>query len=365
MTHATITPAQLAAPDVVTALTEYRFNFIDALGKYSMPKDVALGLQDTSSALEVNYPMSVGDPVFQKLVGDAPVYQSLSEIMLTFSTDVFQSGVKEKATRLRSAEWARLGWGKWPTKNAVALFLMYSRLLATAMMSGESTASPENAKGLSAIKIFQRNHPCDPSGGNSVKYDNLFTGAADGAYPGAIPFNAAGIKTVRKIFRTQKGQNGTDYRNIDLTHVVVGPDLEEAALTYFKDDLILEESGAGNTKTQTLRPNPQKKYKPVEVLVNPYLTEEGVWYPVAADETGEAPWITLTKVPADSGRVAGMPGPALVTGEGIEWIVDDENSETYKHGSKVGPAGTVAIAAKVEAGSAITLPWRILRCKAT
>lgn len=357
MTHAAITPSQLVSADVRTALTEYRYNFEVALGDYQMPEDVALGTQDTSSALVVKYPMPVGDPVFLPLVSDQPNYRNLSEIFLSFSTGVYQDGVKDSATRLRSSEWARRGWGKQPAMHAEALRLLYSRLLATALMAGESTASPENVDGTSTIKFFQTSHPCNPFGGTST-YDNLFTGG------GALPLSQTSVTTVRKKFRTQKGQNGTDYRNLPLTHVLVGPDLEETALTLFKEDMILEASGAGATESRSLRPNPQKKYAPVSVLVNPYLTETGVWYPISAGVMG-APWITLTKIPDNSGRVAGMPGPALIGADGIEWTIDDETSETYKHGSKVGPKGTVAIAAQVEAGAALTIPWRIFRCKAT
>ncbi|MEP7123153.1 MAG: hypothetical protein ABJE95_19650, partial [Byssovorax sp.] len=208
-------------------------------------------------------------------------------------------------------------------------------------------------------------HPCDPLGGNASTYDNLFTGAVSGAYPGALPFTTASVVKVRQMFRTQKGQNGTDYRGTELTHVIVGPDLEDAALTQFKEEMLLEASGSGATQTQALRPNPQKKYRPVQVVVNPYLTTAGDWYPCSSDIIGELPWISLTKVPADSGRVAGMPGPALVGADGLEWIFDDEMSELYKHGNKIGPAGTVAVAAKVEAGAALTTPWSIFCCKST
>lgn len=362
-THTTVTPYQLAAPDVRTALTLYQYLFIDAMGKYQNPQCYMLGTKDTSSALLTKYPMTIGDPVFEKMVAGASSYKELGEIFLSFVTDIYASGVKSLATVLRTSEWARRGWAMQPMKHAAALPLMYERLIAAAMMAGTASPSPENIDGTSAIKFFQVGHPCDPLGGNAQTYDNLFTGAASGAYPGALPLNAASIATVRQVFRTQKGQNGVDYRGTELTHVVVGPDLEETALTQFKEENILVPSG--NTGATVLRPNPQKKYKPVQVVVNPYLTTAGDWYPCSSDIIGELPWISLTKVPADSGRVAGMPGPALVGADGLEWIFDDETSELYKHGNVIGPKGTVAVACQVEAGAALTTPWSILCCKAT
>lgn len=364
-THTTVTPYQLASADARTALTVYQLKFIEAMGKYQSAPFYELGAKDISSALKTNYPIAVGDPIFEKVVGGAPSYKSLGEFFLSFSTDVYGAGVKELASRLRSAEWARMNWGMQPQKHAAALPLAYERAIAAALMAGESTASIENLNGATAIKFFQISHPCDPFGTNASTYDNLFTGAVAGAYPGALAFSQASIKTVRQLFRTQKGQNGTDYRNTSLTHVLVGPDLEEEANTAFHDDYIVLETGSGATKSSVLRPNPNKKFGPVQVVVNNYLTETGVWYPASADIIGEMPWISLTKVPADSGRVAGMPGPALIGADGLEWTIDDENSEMYKHGNKVAPKGSVAIAAQVELGAALTVPWSIFRCKAT
>jgi hypothetical protein len=371
-THTTVTPYQLASADARTALTVYQLKFIEAMGSYQSAPFYELGAKDTSSALLTKYPIAVGDPIFEKVVGGSPSYKSLGEFFLSFSTDVFGAGVFDKAARLRTAEWARQNWGMQPRKHAAALPLAYERTIAAALMAGETTVSIENLNGATTIKFFSTSHPCDPFGTNTFTYPNLFTGGSaiavagvSDAYPGALPFSQASIKTVRQLLRMQRGQNGTDYRNQDLTHVLCGPDLEEDANTAFNDDKIILETGSGATKTSVERANPNKKYKPVKVVVSPYLTELGVWYPVSSDIIGELPWISLTKVPADSGRVAGMPGPAMIGADGLEWTIDDENSEMYKHGNKVAPKGSVAIACQVELGAALTTPWTIYRCKPT
>lgn len=371
-THTTVTPAQLASADARTALTVYQYLFFEALGEYQNAPLFALGAQETSDALVVRYPMTIGDPIFEKLVGGKTGYKKNGEVFLTFTTDMFGAGVLELASRLRTAEWARMGWGLQPKKHAAALPLMYERLIAAALMAGEGTASVENMNGATTIKFFSATHPCDPMKGNPYTFANLFTGPAvaavagvSDAYPGALPFSQASIKTVRQLLRTQRGQNGTDYRGTELTHVVCGPDLEEEANTAFKDDKVIIVTGTGATASSVERVNPNKKYKPVEVVVNNYLTEPGVWYPMSTDIIGKAPWISMTKIPPDAGRVAGMPGPALVGADGLEWTIDDENSELYKHGNTIGAKGSVAIAAQLEAGAALTTPWTIFRCKAT
>src|SRR5262245_1108580 len=155
MSHATVTPLQLATPDVRTALTEYQLHFLEALGTLQVPEDIELGERETWTALDVKYPINVGDPLFEKLVADQPTYRRLGESFLTLNTDRYQAGVIELAQRLRSSEWARRGWGAQPKKHSVALRLLYSALLATALKTGESTASVENVDGSSTIKFFQ------------------------------------------------------------------------------------------------------------------------------------------------------------------------------------------------------------------
>lgn len=393
-THAPVTPLQQAGSNTLIALTDFKMQMMEALDKKSLPEMTKLGMQETSNMLETRYPIGVADPIFKALVAENPEYLRLGEVFFELFSDVFQAGAVENATRLRSAEWARRGWGTLPAKFATALQSLFERLLAGSstataynpriggFMGGESVASCENIGTSTSIKVFQTGHPVNPIKGTAGGiYDNLYTGNAQGTgegttndagtnnYPGALPLNVNSVRIIRNLFRTQKSPNGVDYRGYELTHIVCGPDLEETLLTLVKDDMLLVVSSNSATPAadspMVLRPNPLKKYRPIIPIINPFLTESGVWYPCSADESGELPWMTLLKIPNNSGRVAGMPGPAIVMQDGIEWVIDDETSETYKHGSKVAPAGHVAIAGKVEAAAGITLPWRIKRCKAT
>jgi hypothetical protein len=371
--HVPVTQLQLAPSDVRIALTEYRLQYLEALSKYELPDAVRLGAEDMSNMLETRYPITVGDPVFEALVGENPSLVEFGEIFFELFTAPYSAGVKAKASVLRTSEWARRAWGDTPTKHAFALRSLYERNLAGAAMGGETATSCENRGTSTAIKIFQVDHPCDPlRPGGPNKYDNLYTGSptgnaqgthASGNYPGALQLSVDSVKTVRNLFRSQLGPNGVDPRGYELTHIMCGVDLEETLLTLVKDDLLLVDSGSSTA--QVLRPNPLKKYKPIVPIINPLLTETGVWYPISADEMGKAPWMTVTKIPNNTGRVPGMPGPTIVMADGIEWIVLDETSDSYKIGSKAAPKGYVAIIPQVETGSAITWPWRIKRCKAT
>ncbi len=369
--HAPPNQLQQTPSDVRIALTEYKLQYVEALDKYKLPEAVELGEMHMSNMLEERYPIAVGDPVFESLVDDNPSLLEYGEVFFEMFTAPYSAGVKAKASTLRTSEWQRRAWGNTPGKHAYALRSLYERLLAGALMNGETATSCENRGTATTIKIFQKGHPCNPlvTGGNT--YDNLLTGASagDGSgngsanYPGAAPLSVDGIRFARNMFRTQLGPNGVDPRGYDLTHIMCGVDLEETLLTAVKDDLLLVTSGSSTA--QVLRPNPLKKYRPIVPIINPLLTEAGVWYAISADETGQLPWMTITKLPNNTGRVPGMPGPAIVMADGIEWIILDENSDSYKIGSKVAPKGYVAIIPQVEAGSAVTWPWRIKRCKAS
>lgn len=379
-------PLILSGSNTTIALTEFRMRLIDALAKKSLPEMTELGAKETSNMLETRYPINVNDPVFKALVADNPEFDQMGEVFFELFSDQYQYAAVEKAARLRTAEWARTGWGKVPAKVATALVSLFERLLAGSssqtatnariggFKGGTLVASCENLGSSTAIKVFQTGHPVNPLRPELGTYDNLYTGSkvgagdgtdtlANGNYPGALPLSVDSIRIVRNAFGTQLSPNGIDPRGYPLTHIVCGQDLEETLLTLVKEDTLLVTSGTSTA--QVLRTNPLKKYPPIKPVINRFLNESGVWYAVSADDDGECPWMTLVKIPNNPGQVPGMPGPGIVMADGIEWKIWNELSTLYLEGSKVGPAGSVAIAALVEAAAGITLPWRIKRCQAT
>jgi hypothetical protein len=372
--HQPVAPLNLAGSQTQIALTDYKLQFVEALAKVELPEMTRLGVQDVSNMLETRYPINIGDPVFEALVADNPKVMELGEVFLEIFTDPFQWAVREKAARLRTAAWARRGWGSLPGKGAFALRSLFDRLLAGALKGGKVSASCENRNNLTTIKNFQVGHPVNPLDPSKGTYDNLYTGAkvgagdgtdtsANGNYPGALPLSVESIRIVRNAFGMQLGTNGVDPRGYVITHIACGLDLAETLLTLIKEDMLLVASGSSTALVY--RQNPLKKYPPIVPLINPFLNESGVWYPISADEMGECPWISLVKVPNNPGQVPGMPGPGIVMEDGIEWVTWDEQSTLYKEGSKMGPVGSVAIKALVEAGAGISLSWRIKRCEAT
>jgi hypothetical protein len=345
MAHKQILPGQVVSTDVNTALTFFALDLLDAFDGIQADPLVEMGMQATTSALNYKMPLSVGDPLFQKISGDFR-YRRLGELMLSVATELWQDGVLAEARVIESDQWT--GWGKQPAKMALAAIKIASRAIAAAIQAGKTTPSLENLEGSTTIKFFDANHPVDPFDAGKGSFSNLFTTSA---------LTAAVVDVVWQAINTMKSPNGVDYRNLTWTHVLVGKDLEQAARRLFENpDPILVSSGTSTQ--QVLRPNIIAKYG-IKVMASPYLTDAGVWYPICTEEDGEAPWITLRKLSANP-TAAGV-GPA--TNNEFEMIVDDKSSELYKHGSKAGPRGHVGIAAKREVGAALTTPFRLFRCE--
>ena len=339
--------------DVRIALTEYRTEMLTALEGMELPTAAKLGEQMMSSALEDKWPVSSGDLVYAEIVADHPNLIEVGEHFFNLITKNYGTGVIEKASRLRTNEWAAFGWGRTPMKNAEALTYLFEEVIAAVLEGGSSTNSWANKNGATK-KVFDVNKPADPvNPGNGNLITNLHT---------STPLSVANIAAMRTSFRTQLNTVGRP-RGYKLTHIVAGPDLEDQLLTAVKDPVVVVTHGAGNTVSSTMETNVVATHYPgIVPIILPTLTDAGVWYPIAADG-GMMPWITLMKLFALGGRVAGMPSPGIQMADGLEWIMLDETSDHYKLGSKLGPAGSVAQWSKGRVGAAITAEWRIKRCE--
>lgn len=348
------TQPTIAAPyssDTQIRLTEYRTDFELALEAETLPELVGMGHQLTSSALKEEWEINSGDIAFEELVADIPNLVRFGAVKLNLTTKKYGGGVVQDADTLRAIEWLRRGWGTGPQKAARAWMRLMEECVAAALEAGGSTASFEQS-GKYIFDTSKATDPADP--GNGHTYSNLHTGTA---------LSVANIKAMRTSFRTQKGPIGKP-RGYRLTHILVGPDKEDELLTYLKEDMIAQVSGAGATATTTMVRNTLKQYAPITPIVCDYLDDSGVWYPIASEEIGPAmPWLTLIKLFANSGAAPGMPAPNLQSSEGLEWLEINEMSDAYREGGKMTNAGEVAMWAKGRVGCAIVSPWRIKRCE--
>ncbi len=384
--HTQITRRDLVNADTRTRLTMYATQFLAALAGLQRPELIGIGEEDTTSALDYKTPIAVGSSNWTRWVNGIK-YRDVGELLAGVLVSDWSDGVRAEFKKLQSDAWANFGWGQQPTEMAEAAQLIPVRLLAALLEAGSTTGSIENNvdgdTSSTAIKIFGQGKPVDPLGSNPAIYSNRCTGAGTASLnyrDAAAPLNLKSIDRVKALIRTQKAQNGTDYKDLTWKWTLVHPEDEAAAERYFHDqgtsnDTIYEPtSDTANGKSAGAdlfpKPNTAKKYK-IQVISVPYFTRPGVWYPIAVTRTRQkAPWLSLTQIPANEVPLAGAfpsapPGANPLT-PGFEWILDWVDSHLYKHGIPgVCPAGYVAIGAKRSQGVAIVEPWRVFECNPT
>jgi len=380
--------SQAVGTDVVIALTMFQEAFLNAFRGYSMPEMVALGLEESTTALSYKMPMSVGSSAWAQVTGGVQ-YDNIGEVMLPITIPEYAAAVAAEVKKLQSDQWT--GWGERPAESAFNARNIGEVALALALESGETTLSVENfldsgpvGGNAAAIKIFQQNHPYTPLdlSDTSATWTNLYTGSntdSVGNDFSAAPLNLASIDRVANNSQHMIGMNGKDFFPLEWTYVVVPPQLSRQAKRYFDDqgirnDTITEGAsgatvGTGGTSPDAFaRPNTAKDLG-VKVVVNRYLTVKDTWYPVfTTPASRKAPWVCVNQLPAHAvpfsgGSNAGMQQVNLDE-LGIEWIIDDLSSTAYKHGVKGIPKGHVGIQGIRRVGAGITAPRQIAKCKA-
>jgi len=386
---ASIQRSQSVGTDVVIALTMFQEAFLNAFRGYSMPEMVALGLEESTSALSYKMPMSVGSSAWAQVTGGVQ-YDNVGEVMLPISIPEYAAAVAAEVKKLQSDQWT--GWGERPAESAFNARNIGEVALALALEAGETTLSVENfldsgpvGGNAAAIKIFQANHPYTPLdlSDTSATWTNLYTGSntdSVGNDFSAAPLNLSSIDRVANNSQHMIGMNGKDFFPLEWKYTVVPPQLSRQAKRYFEDqgtrnDTITEGAsgatvGTGGTSADAFaRPNTAKDLG-VKVVVNRYLTSATTWYPVfTTPASRKAPWVCVNQVPAHAIPFNGGPNAAGMQQVnldelGIEWIIDDLSSTAYKHGVKGIPKGHVGIQGIRRVGAGITAPRQIAKCKA-
>ena len=391
--HVQITRQALVNADTRTRLTIFAQQFLDSFYSIQTPKLVAMGSYETTEALIYKFPIAVGMSRWTQTLNGIK-YRDVGELIGTVNINDWSDGARIEYKKLQSDEWASYGWGKQPQIMASVGKMVPERLIVSAIETGDTTYSVENnfdtsSPASSSTYVFAQGKQVDPMGRYSGIYSNKFTstGTASLNYAdAAAPLTLANIDRVYQTILTTLSENAKDYRNLRWTKVLVHPFDYLRACRYFHDlgpvnDQIsdiypytdanqINTTNAAGAKAFPV-PNSAKKMG-IEVVTSPYMSSSrsGIWYPICEEEGfTEAPWLTIEQIPANPVPLAGnFPTPppnANPLQPGCEWIVDWLDSELYKHGNGVGPAGMVAIAAKKSWGAVITRPWCLFECNPT
>ena len=198
---------------VQAALIAFDHDFEQALRATPEPWAKKWGKYKQSLDLKTTYPVPVSAPEFKRLYGE-PQYRRLSQRTLSITPDEWQDGVLEKATKLRARDFA--GFDDEPAAMAAGAAQASNTLVASLLQSGAATTH-EFDDGF----FFRATHPHNVFDSTKGQYSNLHTGT---------PLNLTNIALMKQRLREIKAPNGVTPMGLRLTHVIVGPDLEETAL---------------------------------------------------------------------------------------------------------------------------------------
>lgn len=164
---------------------------------------------------------------------------------------------------------------EWTAQQSAYAAYWPQKKLASLILNGESAVTAYDK-----LSYFNASHLLDPNDANVGTYANLFTGAASGAYPGALKIDESvslevAFQNVGKAIAYIKGikmANGKDPRFLVPRYLVVPPALQSRAvlLTSAKYIAAAASSGGGSTDVEGV------------------VTRWGLSTPVVADELGSA-----------------------------------------------------------------------------
>lgn len=180
----------------------------------------------------------------------------------------------ERSVRVKLEDFIAKKFGKYsmiPQELAMAVRSLPKKLLEYCLINGDSASL---VKAYDGLALFATNHKVNPKAG-SATFSNLFTGGS------AIPFNDAGLKSVRQKFREMKAPNG-EPMGLRLTHVLVGPEHEDDVDRLFNARELRTVPAAASGGTEQAIGNWQSRGVKAIVVDGLSADTDGIWYGLAA-----------------------------------------------------------------------------------
>ncbi|MDB4996653.1 MAG: putative major head subunit protein [Myxococcaceae bacterium] len=194
----------------------------------------------------------------EKFGGKVP-FEDLVSTYTTFEPKFAGAGLKLRRAQIEdldgnglsaAAKWsADIGayMAYWPQKQAAAL-----------LKNGHLAAS----KSYDNVPFFSAAHPLNPYNVGAGTYQNIFTGAASGAYPGACPIDdsvsldVALVNLAKMVayVKSIKMPNGVDPRMLRPTGLIVPPRMQQRAVQLTNAKFIAQAAtgGAGSADVEAL-----------------------------------------------------------------------------------------------------------------
>lgn len=307
-----------ASSDAQTALTEFITEFRMALAQDETRAWASeFGKMRVTSALLTKYPVPLSSAGFKEQLND-PKYRSLLHQTVSVKAKTWQDGVAEQSAQIESDDF--FGWDDEPARMAAAARSLPNEIVAGLLANGKTNT--DTYDGVAFFGNARKANPVDTKK-VSATIDNLET---------SYGLTIANIAALKTKFRSFKAANGKPL-GLRLTHVLVPAALEETARDALQVDLVSDNVSSNAVQIRNRHANT------VQIIVGDELTEDAVWYGLAMNKMGLAPWGLNMK------------------GAAPEIYRFDKGSEFWRQTNKV------AVDARHEAGGNLLMPHTIIRCE--
>ena len=284
--------------DAQIALNEFSSAFAEALA-LADPVGWArqFGLVNSSRAIRTTYPIPVSAAGYRERKGDDKM-RSLYEKSLSMSPIEWHDGVQALARVIEAPDF--IGWAGEPGRIAREAARLPNTIVS-AMLAANPTLEFDGKA------LFASDHPINVFDVAGASFDNDSTTAA---------INSAFFSDIKTRFRKRVGANGKRL-GLQVTHLLVPPDLEQAARDALENDMIVTavRNQADSDNVGGAATNNRHKGT-VEIVVGDELEDTDVFYALDGS-AGVFPWIV---------QDGGAP----------EQIAYDKASDFYKDTGKLG-----------------------------
>lgn len=278
------------------------------------------------------FPVPISAAEYKQWTGTAE-YRQLSAKYFDLDYAEWQDGVTEKVTVLMSNMWT--GWDQQPAAWAQAARTLEEKRAALAL-----EANPTSWDG---VTFFNTQHPINVIVPNGEYNDNTLYSMT----PSATNFDR-----IKDRFREFRAPNG-ERMGLQFTGLLYGSDLATSIENIIEAKSAMIVAPNGET-------NPFRYAGKIWGREVPQFTVDGDYYAIASNRPDIKPLAAARKLAPGSINMA--TGRVTVGGE-IETIIDDMNSELYKHGSGGVSSGRVGISKRKRFEARVAHHLAIIRCR--
>lgn len=186
-------------------------------------------------------------------MGGEQVFEDLVQTYAEYEMKAAASGLKMDRFKLEDLDGGGVDiGGKWASDIGAYMAYWPQKKLAELIRNGEAATS----LGYDGQVFFSAAHPVNPGDTGLGTYQNVFTGAASGSYPGACPIDDSvttevALQNLSKIVAYVKGikmPNGEDPRFLRPVCIIAPPRMQQRVVQLSNAKFLAQANGTGDVE---------------------------------------------------------------------------------------------------------------------